>query len=95
MDLHHFLKTIGLDEDVSGQSVSACNPLPKSSEDEDAIMLFGMEEIPVPTIEDQPRQYRGQSSPICGSPNSPRLSYMKDWDDFPSFILAESPRRSK
>ncbi|KAI3757658.1 hypothetical protein L6452_05201 [Arctium lappa] len=95
MDLHHFLKTIGLDEDVSCQSVSACNPLPRKSKDEDPIMLFGMEEIPMPTIEDRPRQFRGQSSPICGSPNSPRLPYMKDWDDFPSFILAESPRRSK
>ncbi|KAJ9545752.1 hypothetical protein OSB04_025459 [Centaurea solstitialis] len=93
MDLHHFLKTIGLDEDVSCPSVSARNTLPVSLLDDDPIMAFGIEEIPLPTIEERPHQFGGQSSPICGSPNSPRMSYMNDWDDFPSFILAESPRR--
>ncbi|KAJ9545789.1 hypothetical protein OSB04_025496 [Centaurea solstitialis] len=96
-DLTNSVKPFGQQQDVSCRSVSARNTLPRKSMDEDPIMLFGMEEIPLPTIEERPRQYRGQSSPICGSPNSPRMTYMNDydWGDFSSFILAESPRRSK
>ncbi|KAI3784016.1 hypothetical protein L1987_43107 [Smallanthus sonchifolius] len=96
MDLHEFLKTIGLDEDACFQSVSACNNPPRTSKAENPMLIFEMEEISEPMIEDRPRG--GLTSQICGSPNSPKMPYMmnmKDYDDFPSFVLTESPKRSK
>ncbi|KAD1196182.1 hypothetical protein E3N88_43168 [Mikania micrantha] len=92
MGLNEFLKTIGLDEDAGFQSLSACNHPPK---DENPMMIFEMEEIPEPIIEDQPHVW--PPSPICESLDSPKLSYMnkKEYDDLPSFVLTESPKRSK
>ncbi|KAK9049924.1 hypothetical protein SSX86_031107 [Deinandra increscens subsp. villosa] len=88
MDLNEFLKTIGLD----GGIICTIFLLVKSL-DMDSMMIFEMEE---PIIEDRPRG--GLASPICGSPGSPKLSYMmnmEDFDDFPIFVLTESPKRSK
>ncbi|XP_076899786.1 uncharacterized protein LOC143553754 [Bidens hawaiensis] len=92
MDLSEFLKTIGLDEDTCFQSVSACNKPPRKPKDENFMMSYEMEEIPETIMEDWPRA--GLASPICGSPVSPKLS-MRDYDDFPAFVLIESPNRSK
>ncbi|KAJ0525769.1 putative protein Patronus [Helianthus annuus] len=107
MGLNEFLSTIGLDEDacfqsVSSyeciynlfvdacfQSVSACNNPPKKVKDESALMIFEMEEMLEPIFED--RVHGGMMSPICGSPGSPKLSYLNDYDDFPSFVLTASP----
>ncbi|XP_076951705.1 uncharacterized protein LOC143625150 [Bidens hawaiensis] len=61
-------------------------------QDENFMMSYKMEEIPETLMEDWPRV--GPASPICGSPVSPRLS-MRDYDDFPAFVLIESPNRSK
>ncbi|KAI3751089.1 hypothetical protein L2E82_22134 [Cichorium intybus] len=85
LDLDQFLKTIGLHEDVCCESVT------RTSRDENVSMFVEMDDILEPIIEDEVGK-----SPICGSPNSPeRVSYMKDYDEFPSFILTETPRRSK
>ncbi|XP_071709762.1 uncharacterized protein [Rutidosis leptorrhynchoides] len=96
MDMDEFLKIIGLDEDACFQSATAAahNLPPKKSEDDDVMMLFDIEEICEPVIEDWPGG--GHCSPVCGSPISPRVSYMsmKDYDNFPSFTLSESPKRS-
>ncbi|MFS7969251.1 putative protein Patronus [Helianthus anomalus] len=89
MGLNEFLSTIGLDEDACFQSVSACNNRPKKVKDESAMKIFEMEEMLEPIFED--RVHGGMMSPICGSPGSPKLSYMNDYDDFPSFVLTASP----
>nr|XP_043617863.1 protein PATRONUS 2-like [Erigeron canadensis] len=87
LDLDEFLKAVGLDSrDTCVQPVSTYNPKAENPYD-----LFEIEEITELITEYRPRG--GQSSPIFGSPDSPRMSYMnmKDYDDFPSFILAETP----
>ncbi|KAI3508318.1 hypothetical protein L1887_23324 [Cichorium endivia] len=85
LDFDQFLKTIGLHEDV------CCESMTRKSRDENVSMFVEMDDILEPIIEDEVGK-----SPICGSPNSPeRVSYMKDYDEFPSFMLTETPRRSK
>ncbi|CAH1445537.1 unnamed protein product [Lactuca virosa] len=90
LDFDQFLKNIGLHEDVCCESVKR-NQVARKPRDENVFVEMEMEEILEPIIEDDAF---GERSPIFGSPNSPRMwSYMKkDYDEFPSFILTETPR---
>nr|XP_043618203.1 protein PATRONUS 2-like [Erigeron canadensis] len=90
LDLDEFLKAVGLDS----RDTCVQPPLTYNPKDENLYDLFEIEEITEPITEYRPRG--GLSSPNFGSPNSPRMSYMNmDYDDFSSFILAETPLRLK
>lgn len=99
VDRDYFMKTIGLDDDISVPSLAprSCSQSRKYKvgQDDSPVKVFEMEELPELMTEDRTLQCK-KLNPVFGSPNSPKPPYMqlKDYD-LPNFILMESPKLLK
>ncbi|XP_057951711.1 protein PATRONUS 1-like [Malania oleifera] len=95
VDIDHFLKTLGLDKDLSMQVASPVElPESRKSKPESPMKYLELEEMTELPIEDQSPWCgktvgHNKSPPHCPSPKSPG-SYWKDCM-LPSFTLIETP----
>ncbi|KAA8539949.1 hypothetical protein F0562_026641 [Nyssa sinensis] len=101
MDMDYFLKTIGLDKDITMQLASPwVSPLSRKMKPESPSRCLEMEEMSELLIEDHyPRcrktELPGEQDTPCGSPKSPKPSMpWKDYN-FSNFMLMETPELPK